>query len=264
MRGIGITAKGGQIKYGEKRGLILNLFLEATKHPYQPFVLILEEIQENSLNELIGDLIYLIELKKRVDLVELIGKRLLLEYENEEKLIEAANSLDPDLNYVTVPYLVSSVTKYRKMIFPANIYVFCTSNYRNDRKIIEDNLLRRFEVIELQPRNEIVKDADVGVFLGELNNSILEQFKDLEVHPDRFLIGHSVWLNVVSAEMFYISFLKVVVDFKEIKEVYWVDFKNIIDRVKKWPFSVDLSKLNSYSEMIKFLQDIAYKEFIKY
>jgi hypothetical protein len=56
------------IKYSENQGLILDIIKRATLHPKQPFVLILEEIQENSLNELIGDLIYLIEDDKRAKL----------------------------------------------------------------------------------------------------------------------------------------------------------------------------------------------------
>jgi hypothetical protein len=59
MQGIGIsTSENGSIKYSEKQGLILDIIKRATFHPNQPFALILEEIQENSLNELIGDLIY--------------------------------------------------------------------------------------------------------------------------------------------------------------------------------------------------------------
>ena len=66
MQGIGISTNDkGNIKYSEKQGLILDIIKRATLHPKQPFVLILEEIQENSLNELIGDLIYLIEDDKR-------------------------------------------------------------------------------------------------------------------------------------------------------------------------------------------------------
>lgn len=65
MQGIGINSNDGTIEYKEKQGLILDFIQKVTFNPYQPFVLILEEIQENSLNELIGDLIYLIEDSKR-------------------------------------------------------------------------------------------------------------------------------------------------------------------------------------------------------
>ena len=125
MRGIGITtSEKKEIEYMEKCGLILNLLKEAIQHPYQPFALVLEEIQENSLNELIGDLIYLIEDNKRTNLRSLISVGLPDTFADEVKLIEAAINLKPELSYVTVPYLVSSETKYRKMIFPDNIYVF--------------------------------------------------------------------------------------------------------------------------------------------
>lgn len=267
MRGIGITtSEKKEIEYMEKCGLILNLLKEAIQHPYQPFALVLEEIQENSLNELIGDLIYLIEDNKRTNLRSLISAGLPDTFADEEKLIEAAINLKPELSYVTVPYLVSSETKYRKMIFPDNIYVFCTSNYRNDRKIIEDNLLRRFEVIELYPKyeNTIIPNADVGLFLNELNNSILEQFNDIEVHPDRFMIGHAIWIKINTADDFYAALLKVVVDFKDIKEVDWKEFKRIIERVKSWPFVIDVTQLNNYSELTKKLQNLAFSTFINY
>ncbi len=145
MQGIGISSKDGQIEYKEKQGLILNLIERATFHPNQPFVLILEEIQENSLNELIGDLIYLIEDDKRAN-IEAEDK----EYEYQElveKIIENNQTA-----YVEIPYLVNDSTEYRKMIMPNNLYIFCTSNYRDDKKVIEDNLLRRFEVLEIYPK----------------------------------------------------------------------------------------------------------------
>ncbi|MFW6047057.1 MAG: hypothetical protein ACOCP4_04670, partial [Candidatus Woesearchaeota archaeon] len=60
MQGIGIkTDNDGNIVYEEKTGLVLNHIYNAIRYPNIPFVLILEEIQENSLNKLIGDLIYL-------------------------------------------------------------------------------------------------------------------------------------------------------------------------------------------------------------
>lgn len=267
MRGIGITTTHKrEIEYTEKIGLILNFIKEAVIHPYQPFALILEEIQENSLNELIGDLIYLIEDSKRTNIRKLINDGLQDSFANEEKLIEAAINLNSKLSYVTVPYLVSSKTKYRKMIFPDNIYVFCSSNYRNDRKIIEDNLLRRFEVIELYPQtvDRIIPNSDIGIFLEKLNNSILEEFKNIEVHPDRFMTGHAIWISVKSKNDFYAALLKVVVDFKDIKEVEWNVFKEIIKRVDKWPFDFDIKPLNNYSEMTKQLQSFAFSSFINY
>ena len=68
MQGIGISTNAGKVEYKEKTGLILRHLRQAVQHPYVPYVIVLEEIQENSLNELIGDLIYLIEADKRVNL----------------------------------------------------------------------------------------------------------------------------------------------------------------------------------------------------
>jgi hypothetical protein len=85
MQGIGISSdEKGQVRYAEKQGLILDLIKRATFHPKQPFVLVLEEIQENSLNELIGDLIYLIEEDKRAEL-NADDKH----YESYEQLVES-------------------------------------------------------------------------------------------------------------------------------------------------------------------------------
>ena len=147
MQGIGISSKDGKIEYKEKQGLILNLIEKATFNPKQPFVLILEEIQENSLNELIGDLIYLIEEDKRAEGVIDDTKQY-----NYKELVEAIIKRNPKTDYVEVPYLVNSSTEHRKMIMPDNLYIFCTSNYRDDKKVIEDNLLRRFEVLEIYPK----------------------------------------------------------------------------------------------------------------
>jgi len=220
MQGIGITTTdNNQVAYHEKQGLIFKHIQDAICTPNQPFVLVLEEIQENSLNELIGDLIYLIEDDKRtiIDTTNLDENK---EYEYQE-LIEA---IAPE-HYVKIPFLVNTSTEYRKMILPKNLYIFCTSNYRDDKKVIEDNLLRRFDVIEVYPeyKDNIGKDfllEDVSEFLKALNKVILEIFsKNGEIHPDRFLIGHANWLKVTSEQEFYRALLKVVVDFKEIKEI---------------------------------------------
>ncbi|TNZ55056.1 hypothetical protein CGK45_23875, partial [Vibrio parahaemolyticus] len=86
-------------------GLIFDLISRACQYPNQPFVLVLEEIQENSLNELIGDLIYLIEPEKRANLSvfaeSLTGKDFL-------DLIDQYVKKEPNMQYVKIPNLVSS------------------------------------------------------------------------------------------------------------------------------------------------------------
>ena len=251
MQGIGISSKDGQIEYKEKQGLILNLIEKATYHPKQPFVLILEEIQENSLNELIGDLIYLIEEDKRAKgMVADDG-----EYEYRE-LVEKIIEENPNTDYVEIPYLVNESTEYRKMIMPDNLYIFCTSNYRDDKKVIEDNLLRRFEVLEIYPKESVVHEYCQG-FFRELNENILKILED-EIHPDRFLIGHSNWLNVDNDEKFYRTFLKVVVEFKDVKEIEFGEFKKIVEELSL----VEELSFGSYKSLIEDLQSKAGYDFL--
>jgi len=253
MQGIGISSKDGQIEYKEKQGLILNLIQRATFNPNQPFVLVLEEIQENSLNELIGDLIYLIEDSKR-------AKNLVADDEeySYEALVEKIIVNNPETDYVEIPYLVNDSTAYRKMIMPNNLYIFCTSNYRDDKKVIKDNLLRRFEVLEIYPKNDVVSDY-CKEFFSQLNKNILEVMND-EIHPDRFLIGHSNWLKkyVKDEKSFYRAFLKVVVEFKDIKEVEFSDFKKIVEKL---PLVEELN-FNSYKDLIEDLQAKAGYDFL--
>ncbi len=251
MQGIGISSTDGKIEYKEKQGLILNFIEKATFQPNQPFVLVLEEIQENSLNELIGDLIYLIEDDKRAKGYEADD-----EVYGYQELVEKIITSNPKTAYVEVPYLVNSSTEYRKMIMPDNLYIFCTSNYRDDKKVIEDNLLRRFEVLEIYPKVEVV-DKYCRDFFEQLNENILTKLED-EIHPDRFLIGHSNWLKVDNEQDFYRAFLKVVVEFKDIKEVEFNDFKEIVQEL---PLTQELN-FNSYKSLIEELQTKAGYDFL--
>jgi len=251
MQGIGISSTDGKIEYKEKQGLILNFIEKATFQPNQPFVLVLEEIQENSLNELIGDLIYLIEDDKRAKGYEADD-----EAYGYQELVEKIIADNPETAYVEVPYLVNSSTKYRKMIMPDNLYIFCTSNYRDDKKVIEDNLLRRFEVLEIYPKASVVHEY-CRDFFEQLNENILTKLED-EIHPDRFLIGHSNWLKVDNEQDFYRAFLKVVVEFKDIKEVEFNDFKEIVQEL---PLTQELN-FNSYKSLIEELQTKAGYDFL--
>lgn len=252
MQGIGISSHDGKIEYKEKQGLILNLIERATYHPNQPFVLILEEIQENSLNELIGDLIYLIEEDKR-------AKGIVADDEGYgyQELVQKIIETHPETAYVEIPYLVNDSTEYRKMIMPNNLYIFCTSNYRDDKKVIEDNLLRRFEVLEIYPKEHVVPEYCRAFFKG-LNENILEVMED-EIHPDRFLIGHATCKDVNDAPKFYRAFLKVVVEFKDIKEVEFGDFKKIVETLPL----VEALNFTSYKVLIEDLQSKAGYDFLE-
>jgi len=257
MQGIGIaTNDKGNIKYSEKQGLILDIIKRATLHPNQPFVLILEEIQENSLNELIGDLIYLIEDDKRAKLTADNQ-----EYDSYEELVDKLVDKDNTLDYVEIPYLVNDSTKYKKLIMPDNLFIFCTSNYRDDKKVIEDNLLRRFEVIEIYPKETIVNNYAKD-FFSSLNEMILKTMKNnYEIHPDRFIIGHAIWKDVDNNKRFYEAFSKLITEFKDIREIEFDTFKEIIKGTKiPDEIEIDIETQKSYFELMKQVQEkIGYK-----
>lgn len=285
MQGISIstTKDNENVLYREKQGAILNHIFKAIYKPKQPFVLVLEEIQENSLNELIGDLIYLIEDKKRtiVDL-DIPNNTEIVYDELFDKINEKAKENAKSLDYVELPSLVENSQNNTKMIVPDNLFIFCTSNYRDDKKVIEDNLLRRFDVIEIYPKYDgIYKSEDIPKFLEKLNNQILEQFKD-EIHPDRYLIGHANWLDIQedsenSQIAFYKALLKVIIEFKEIREIdfdsevklilekVFKDIKLISDRLERYLkifYDDDKLELKSYKHIVDLLQKEIYKSFL--
>ncbi|RLA73834.1 MAG: ATPase [Epsilonproteobacteria bacterium] len=248
MQGIGISSSDGVIKYSEKQGLILDIIKRATFNPKQPFVLILEEIQENSLNELIGDLIYLIEDDKRAKDIKADNQ----EYSYKD-LVNKLIDEDENISYIEIPYLVEDSTDYKKMIMPNNLFIFCTSNYRDDKKVIEDNLLRRFEVIEIYPNNEVANEYSKEFFIS-LNNSILSVMdKNHETHPDRFIIGHSIWKDVKDEDTFYKAFSKLITEFKDIREIDFRIFKEILNSCK-YPDDISIETKKSYFELIKDIQ----------
>ncbi|MCK9454007.1 AAA family ATPase [Sulfurimonas sp.] len=294
MQGISISTTDNKqnVIYKEKQGAILSHIFKAIYKPKQPFVLILEEIQENSLNELIGDLIYLIEDTKRTAIELDIPDGTGISYDELfNKIDQKFKENDKTLHHVELPSLVENSDTNIKMIIPKNLFIFCTSNYRDDKKVIEDNLLRRFDVIEIYPKNRkqvgkdengeyIFKSDDVSKFLEKLNNQILEQFKN-ETHPDRYMIGHANWLDIQedsedSQIAFYKALLKVIIEFKEIREI---DFdsevkpileevfrkdENISNRLEgylKIFYNDDKLELKSYKNIVDILQQKVYKSF---
>jgi hypothetical protein len=252
MQGIGvITTANNEIKYHEKQGLILEHIARAILNPSLPYCVILEEIQENSLNRLIGDLIFLIEENRRVtfkkDHPELIGKP--VDYQLVSDLtIENAND-----NKTKLPSLVES-GKEIFLCIPNNLYFFCTSNYRDDRKIMEDNLLRRFDVLEVFPDSSAIEHSEVRTFFEDLNIAILNKMAELnETHPDHFLCGHVIWMKVNDIKSFSRALNKLIIDFKDLKELDWDTFKEIIEKT-----SLGNVTEKSYNELIKNLQDCYY------
>lgn len=268
IQGIGINSDGGNIKYLEKQGIILNFIINAIMNPDEPFALVLEEIQENSLNELVGDLIYLLEESKRTDIRKEIddAELTLSDYKDYQDLLDKLIEKNPKINHIQIPYLIESESKFRNFVLPDNLYLFLTSNYRDDKKVIEDNLLRRIATFEIFPKykdilGEHFKSEEVSKFLRQLNDSILNQFKDREVHPDRFLIGHANWLKVETEKKFYESLLKVIIEFQDIKELYYSDVHDILKGIENYPLFLEeemdnkIKSAERYFDIIELLQD---------
>lgn len=274
MQGIAIgKTEDGGILYSEKQGLIFKHIQNACFSPKQAFVLILEEIQENSLNELIGDLVYLIEPEKRARIqdTKLTGEytysELIGQYIEERAKVKDKKPI----KFVEIPNLVDGKTEYRKMIMPDNLYIFCTSNYRDDKKVIEDNLLRRFDVIEVYPDyGDFFNSKYVAKFLQVLNNAIVNAFSETEIHPDRFLIGHANWYNIKDKEKekFYKALLKVFIEFKEIKEIdFNLELSQILNELantknNSWVFE-SFNNIKQEIETNAKKENIGYKQWVE-
>jgi len=203
-------------------------------------------------------LIYLIEDSKRAKGYKADNK----EYTYME-LIDNIMKQNQNIHSIKLPSLISQEKKFKRMIIPKNLFIFCTSNYRDDRKVIEDNLLRRFEVIEIYPKysKEMFLSIEVSKFLEELNKSIVSVCKSNgEIHSDRFMIGHSIWLKVENKEDFSRAFLKVITEFKDVKDMYFDDFQKIVKDLK-FPFEVE-KEYENYEAWIEVLQTTCY-DFLK-
>lgn len=254
MQGIGvITTDTNEIKYYEKRGLILKHIAKAILNPSLPYVIVLEEVQENNLNRLIGDLIFLIEENRRVKFsVDFLNK---LDSEIDFGFVSDLVLENAKDNKVILPSLVED-SQDIFMCIPSNLYFFCTSNYRDDKKIMEDNLLRRFEVIDIFPDYNAIKSSEVQVFFKKLNEEILNEFiNNFELHPDRFLIGHAIWIEVKDAITFCQALNKVVIDFKDLKEIEWNVFKKILINS-----GLEIDDFNSYQELSNEFQNFYFRK----
>ncbi|RJX72894.1 hypothetical protein DZ860_06975 [Vibrio sinensis] len=255
MQGISVnTNPHGQIEYSEKQGLILNHIIKAILNPSLPFVIVLEEIQENELNKLIGDLIFLIEESRRVcfDQDFINGEK-----SSNSAITELVNQ-KAGMNKVNLPSLVSNKESITLTI-PQNLYFLCTSNYRDDKKIMGDNLLRRFEVIEIYPSSLPIIHDVTKVFFDRLNVAINSYFTEQqEVHPDRFQVGHAIWIDVNDAKTFARALVKLIVDFKDIKDIAWEDFMGILEQTLFFNNEIeqyDYAKLTSELQRFYFFDE---------
>ncbi len=250
MQGIGvITTTNHDIKYQEKQGLVLKHIAKAILNPSLPYVIILEEVQENNLNRLIGDLIFLIEEKRRTVFTEDYREKLTGELDFE--FVSQLTLQKAQENKVLLPSLVEK-GKEIYICLPSNLFIFCTTNYRDDKRIMEDNLLRRFEVVEIYPDEAPITSSKVKSFFKKLNEAILEVFQDRqELHPDRYLCGHAIWLDVYDKATFARALNKVAVEFKDIREIDWSTYKEILTMA-----GLELSALGAYKELHEELQNI--------
>lgn len=265
MQGIAVkTGEGNSgIIYSEKQGAVLQHLLNAVVNPDKKYVLVLEEIQENSLNKIIGDLIYLIEDSKRT----IVEPNDVQDYYNKPyDLIEKLIHFGKTKGSIKIPSLVEN-EKPKNLIVPDNFYVFCTSNYRDDRKVIEDNLLRRFDVVEIYPDVDAVH-VDKQDFFMSLNNAIEKVMATQDTHPDRFTIGHANWISETTIDK---PLLKTVIEFKDVKNIPFDIVKQILEIVDCGDYKIktvdDETKLLkdycSYKDLITDLQNIVYCDLIK-
>lgn len=252
MQGIGVVTTGdNEIKYYEKRGLILKHIAKAILNPSLPYAIVLEEIQENNLNKLIGDLIFLLEEDRRVEFTE--DHFDIVDSEIDFGMVSELVVSKAEHNKVALPSLIED-TQELFICLPKNLYFFCTTNYRDDRKIMEDNLLRRFEIIDLFPDENLLVNLNVKEFFSKLNTAIFNHFNDnYETHPDRYLVGHAIWMKVNNFNSFIQAFNKVCVDMKDLKDLDWNNFKNIISNTE-----IDLSDYNSYKQLVQDIQNHIY------
>lgn len=275
MQGIGVrTNDSQQIEYREKRGLVLEHILNAVLNPGYPFILVLEEVQENSLNTLIGDLVYLLEASKRFDAPRLLseGKISALTlakrgdpYVAIREAVASARAKGEGVAYVMLPELIEQrAGRARLLVLPKNFYLFCTSNYRDDRRVMEDNLMRRIEVLEMYPDAGAISNEKVRDFFSEMNSRIL-RVTSSQSHPDRFLVGHANWLGVETEAQFAKALLKTLIEFKDIKELELEDVKRILGfRAALWPFGRPsyVKTATSFADLIARVQNWCGYQFV--
>jgi len=256
INGIGVNINNGIVEYKEKKGIILSFIQAAIIDRRNNYILVLEEIQENSINNLLGDLIYLIEESKRVNIEKRKFKN-----ENVDLYINRIINSQKTLNYVNVPNLVE-INNDKKMIIPDNFYIMCTANYRENKKIVEDNLLRRFIPIIINPDPELINNNDIKDFFKLLNKSILNNLNYGD--KESYISGHSDWMN---ANSIMIPLYKVIFNLKTCKNLEFEEIKNILSEIKdnikednKFKKDIQiLSNFNCYIDLINYINKEIYK-----
>ena len=75
------------------------------------------------------------------------------------------------------------------------------------------------------------------------------------------MIGHSIWLKVDNKQDFERTFLKVITEFKDVKDFHFDDFKEIIKDIE-FPFDIE-KDYTTYQAWINNLQKNCY-DFLEY
>ena len=149
-------------------GIFKQICAAAKDDSEQPYVLIIDEINRGNISKIFGELITLLEENKRADAAE-------------EKTVE--------LPYSNEPFSV-----------PRNLFVIGTMN-STDKSIalIDAALRRRFTFVRMDPKPELVKDAQAKELMKALNEKI-----EATLGKDS-CIGHSYFMKVAddSAEGSY-------------------------------------------------------------
>lgn len=159
----------GDITYTVVPGIFREVCKEAGEDPNENYVLIIDEINRGNVSEILGELITLLEVDKRLG--------------NAEETT------------VTLPYSRESFG------VPSNVFIIGTMNTA-DRSIslLDTALRRRFSFVEVPPNAKLIKDklensgeidgVDISMLFKTLNNRI--EFLLDKDHK----IGHSYFLRV--------------------------------------------------------------------
>lgn len=158
----------------------------------KPHVLIIDEINRGNISRIFGELITLIEPNKRAGEAEEIS--------------------------VKLPY---SKTDFS---VPNNLYIIGTMNTADRSLALMDTALRRrFDFIEMMPKDDLVKDDVEGINVQKILKNINSR---IEVLYDReHTIGHSFLMNVENLEQLRDVFKNKILPLLE--EYFYDDFEKI-------------------------------------